>query len=179
MLYHMPCHAMPYGRLPLAGGEQFCYFCAGLTPAVRATHAMSACPKRRKACQREYSEDAKTLLCAELWTRRQQCTATLSALQQIEEPCRQRPKAKRELLALTAATKLLGKHDDEATCPAEPSAAPPVSERRRAWEAYARRRQGEAMQLVGHRHVRIHRCTCACAQGGGQGEAMQLVGHRG
>ena len=61
------------------GDGRYCYFCATLANPLRARHRFSECPKRRRACAKEYTEEKMAEALAKLSETRAACEATLDA----------------------------------------------------------------------------------------------------
>ena len=127
---------------------KLCYFCAGLDPPIRAQHTLMECPKRRRAGIREYTDESMDKIRNQLARRRKDAEKVLASIPHAVKKDSTREDDKRDLLALTAAAKMLDVADESLPPPPQPPEKPPPGERRRAWESYARRRKHDASLLV-------------------------------
>ncbi|KOO30067.1 hypothetical protein Ctob_005592 [Chrysochromulina tobinii] len=137
--------------LPASKGDQYCFYCAGLTPPVRATHPLSACPKRKRAGDREYTSFAmeRVLSAAETRRLRHEHVVAAVAAEAFSASTSARKQAKQDLVAIAAAVKLLVDPAEDTALAPPPPPPPPASERRRMWEMHMRRRQGDAQTVMG------------------------------
>ena len=121
------------------GTVRICYYCASLKPAVRASHRMAECPKRLRANQPEYAAADLAAVLAGLGAIRQRYEGRLAKLAHAAGGSRSA--GKQELMQLAGAAKLLSVEGARGTPPPPPPPPPPpASERLRAWNEMARRR---------------------------------------
>ena len=149
--WQMACDLAWNLGLPASKGDQFCFYCAGLTPPVRATHPLSACPKRKRAGDREYTSFAMERVLSAVETRRLRHEHVVAAVaaEAFSASTAARKQAKQDLVAIAAAVKLLVDPAEDTALAPPPPPPPPASERRRMWEMHMRRRQGDAQTVMG------------------------------
>ena len=149
--WQMACDLAWNLGLPVSKGDQYCFYCAGLTPPVRATHPQSACPKRKRAGDREYTSFAMERVLSAVETRRLRHEHVVAAVaaEAFSAATAARKQAKQDLIAIAAAVKLLVDPAEDTALAPPPPPPPPASERRRMWETHMRRRQGDAHTVMG------------------------------
>ena len=116
---------------------RFCYHCATQDPPIRAAHPFVDCPKRRKACVREYTAEAMQQAVEELRVSREACQAVLD---KQGYALRENSGNKRVLLELGGALKVLTKQEKHRLPAPPPPPPPPNAERLFSWRDLARRR---------------------------------------
>jgi len=125
--------------------SQLCYYCASLPWPVRMSHAFYDCPKRRKACVREYPASVMERLRVELRVRREMSAKTLAT---TEENADQWLEVRSRLLQVAGASRVASATPDALCTPPEPPPPPPRSERTVAATTFARRRNHTTRHML-------------------------------
>ena len=124
---------------------RFCYFCASLPSPIRAQHTYVECPKRRKACAREYTAEAMDGIDEELRQRREACEAVIA---DNAVATKDASLEKKRLLEYGGALRVLSQQETHRLHAPGPPPLPPRSERRVQWQTMTRRRGHAARHVV-------------------------------
>lgn len=127
------------------GDGRYCYFCATLANPLRARHRFSDCPKRRRACAKEYTEETMAAALAKLSETRVACEATLDAHAAAIVAA---ATSKKRLLEVNGAIKVVQQQDRHRVSAPHPPPDAPRCERRIQLQVLQRQRLFDVRRVL-------------------------------